>query len=107
MSEATNTVAELRAQLAKAEGAVKAEKAAERAKKDAERRAKQEADTDAFREENYELVAGPHGSYVGATSDYSGRIELSLNEYTSFSGSAVLAREEALALAEGIQKLLK
>jgi outer membrane murein-binding lipoprotein Lpp len=107
MSEATNIVAELRAQLAKAEEAVKAERAAKRAAEKTAREAKLAADTKAYREENYELTAGSNDSYVGASTDYRGAVEISIAEWTSQQVSATLSREEALALAEGIQKLLK
>lgn len=107
MSEATNKVTALRAELAKAEKAEKAEKAAARAAEKAARQAKLDDETAAFREDEYSASAGPHASYVGLITSYNGSIEFTLNEYTSFSGSAVLTREEALALAEAIIQQVK
>lgn len=107
MSEATNKVAALRAELARAEAAEKAEKAAARAAERAARQAKLEADTDTYRENEYSAHAGPHASYVGLITSHNGSVELTLNEYTSFSGSAVLTRDEALALAEAIIQQVK
>lgn len=107
MSEATNKVTALRAELAKAEKAEKAEKAAARAAEKAARQAKLNEETDAYREDEYSAYAGPHASYVGLITSYNGSIEFTLNEYTTFSGSAVLTRDEALALAEAIIQQVK
>lgn len=107
MGAATNRVVELRAELAKAEKEAAVEAAAQREAERVARRTKHEADTDEYRQHEYEGFAGPHDSYVGLSSFGDGGIELSLNEFMSFSGSAVLTRDEALGLIHEIQKVLR
>lgn len=106
MSAASNRVAELRVELAKAEQEAKVEADAKRAAERLARRAKIEADTDEYRQHEYADFAGPHDSYVGISS-YSDGIELNVCEFTSFKGSVTLNREDALGLAASIQKFLR
>lgn len=106
MSEATSRVEELRAELARAEEAERVERREKRRAEQAERGAKLEADTDAYRKDEYSAYAGPHDSYVGI-SGYHGGIELNLCEFTSFKDSVALNREDALVLAESIQKFFR
>jgi hypothetical protein len=106
MSAATDRVTELRAELARAEEAERVERLEKRRAEQAARRVKLEADTEAYRNDEYSAYAGPHDSYVGI-SGFHGGIELNLCEFTSFKDSVTLTREEALSLAESIQKFLK
>jgi hypothetical protein len=106
MGVASERAKELRAELRKAEAEAKAEAAAERQAARERQRAKDIAETDAFREENYDVVAGPHNNYVGVSTGFNGGIEVGIVEWTTHQTSASLSREEALKLVEDIQKLL-
>ena len=107
MTEASERAKKLRAELAQVEATAKEERDADRqARRDAQRQ-KDIADTDAFREENYELVAGPHSNYIGVSTGWNGGIEVGVVEWMTHQTSASLTREEAIALAEGILKLVK
>jgi hypothetical protein len=107
MGAAAERAKELRAELRKAETAAKAEAKTER---DARREREQQqaiAETDAFREENYEVVAGPHRGYATASTGFNDAIEIGVAEWTTHQTSVTLTREEAQAFAEGILKLVK
>jgi hypothetical protein len=107
MSEATDKVKALRAELARAEATEKAERTAKREAEKAARRAKAEADTDAYREENYEFTAGDYGDYIGVTSGFDGGVELTVTEWTTPQSSVGLNREQVLALIAGLQEIVK
>ena len=71
---------------------------------------RESANTDAFREERYELTVGRQRRYIGLTRGIrgiAGEIELELAEYTLPTERITLSREEALALIAGLQELTK
>lgn len=68
---------------------------------------RESANTDAFREERYNLTAGRQRRYIGVTRGIGGEIEFELAEYTLVTDSITLSREEALALIAGLQELTK
>jgi hypothetical protein len=106
MSEATNRVTELRAELARAEEAERLERLEAKRAELRAARSKMETDTDEYRQSEYVDFAGPHDSYIGI-SEWSDGVELNVCEFTSFNTSVTLNREDALALAASIQKFLR
>lgn len=68
---------------------------------------RESANTDAFREERYDLTAGRQRRYIGVTRGIGGEIEFELAEYTLVTDSITLSQEEALALIAGLQELTK
>lgn len=106
MSEANETVAELRAKLAEAEKAEKAEKAAKRQAEKEKRRQEDIANADAFREENYEATAGDYGRYVGVMDTYSG-VQIDIVDWSSVQSSASLTREQAEKLRDALTEILR
>lgn len=107
MSEAQDRVKTLRAELDKAEKTAKAERNAERQAARDKQRQKDIADTDAYRAENYDVVAGDHRNYVGISTGFNGGIEVGIVEWTTHQTSASLTREQALKLVADLQELLK
>lgn len=104
---AAETARKLRAELAQAEKAEKEERAAKRREEQARRIAEDNRKAEEYREENYEVSVGGNSEYVGVNSNYGGGVEIAISEWSSQQSSVSLSREQAQALMEGLQKVLK
>lgn len=92
MSEATNRVVELRAQLAQAELIAQKELIAKGAKK-----------TKAYRKNHYSVTTGPNENYIGISPSHGDCIELEITEFTFPEASITLDQDELVALIAGLQ----
>jgi hypothetical protein len=106
MGAALDRAKELRAQVAEANAAAKAEARAERIAESQRQRAADIADSEEYRKDAFPVFAGPVHSYIAASSTYSGGVEFDLVEWKSSQGSVALSRDEVLSLIEGLQKLI-
>ena len=60
-----------------------------------------------FREENYDFSVGGRNDYVGVTQNRTGNVDIAVGTGMNYLAGSNLTREEAIALAEGILKLVK
>lgn len=104
---AAETAKKLRVELAFAETAAKRERAVARRAEQDRRVAEDNRKAEEYREENYEFTAGGNSEYVGVTSNYDGGVEVAISEWSSQQSSVTLSKEQAQALMEGLQKVLK
>lgn len=106
MTQANETVAELRAKLAEAEAIEKAERAAKRQEENARRREENVAKALAFQDETYTATAGYYDSYVGVISNYNGGVQIDIAEWSKVRSSAELHREQAEELRDALIRIL-
>lgn len=104
---AAETAKKLRAELAQAEKVEKEERVAKRREEQARRIAEDNRKAEEYRAENYEFTAGGNSEYLGVTSNYDGGVEVAISEWSSQQSSVTLSKEQAQALMEGLQKILK
>lgn len=105
MTDSAATLA-ARAHLAELEAA---DKLAAQKRRDAERAAASEKlhnTVTAHREAEFAGTAGENNAYVGVSSLLNSGVEISLNEYTEFKGSANLDYAAAVKLADAINSAI-
>ena len=97
----------IRAELAEAEKAEKEERAAKRRAERELRVAEDNRKADEYREENYEFSVGGNSEYLGVTSNYDGGVEVAISEWSSRAVLCYFSKEQAQALMENLQRVLK
>lgn len=102
MGQAQDKARELRAKLAKAEKAAQTEAAQARAERKAAQRTKDEADTDAFREANFDITVGDYSRYLGI-SFYGSEVSITFAEWTITEGTVTLDEDKAQQLIDAVQ----
>jgi hypothetical protein len=107
MSAATERAKALRAELAAAEAQAKAERQAQRQAEREARLAEEHRLAGEYRAENYEGTVGEDSSYLAVSSTYTGGVEIDVVEWRTPQTSVYLSREQAKALIEVLQNLVK
>lgn len=106
MSEAQNRAKALRAELAEAEAAAKAERLEQRRKERDARVAEEHRLAQEHREANYADTVGDDSSYIGVSTSYTGGVVVDIVEWRTEQATVNLSRDEALALIASLQKLV-